>query len=178
MCIKNNYDFPTEKDLRNQMEKEAYSNVLYRLMLEEIANLEEIVITDEEANKESEELAKKYNMDKEDFLKEFGGIEMIKYDLEMRRTVEKLKELINSKFKVSQKDLDEFLKDFPFNLVYSPTNVENKLFEIRDKDDYIILHTAIIEDVDVFITGDKDFDNIDIDKPEIMNATEFLEKYS
>jgi len=93
-------------------------------------------------------------------------------------TVEKLKELINSKFKVSQKDLDEFLKDFPFNLVYSPTNVENKLFEIRDKDDYIILHTAIIEDVDVFITGDKDFDNIDIDKPEIMNATEFLEKYS
>ncbi len=92
-------------------------------------------------------------------------------------TVEELKELINSKFKVSQKDLDEFLKDFPFNLVYSPTNVENKLFEIRDKDDYIILHTAIIEDVDVFITGDKEFDNIDIDKPEIMNATEFLEKY-
>ena len=49
-------------------------------------------------------------------------------------TVEELKELINSKFKVSQKDLDEFLKDFPFDLVYSPTNVENKLFEIRDKD--------------------------------------------
>ena len=69
------------------------------------------------------------------------------------------------------------MKDFPFNLVYSPTNVENKLFEIRDKDDYIILHTAIIEDVDVFITGDKDFDNIDIDKSEIMNVTEFLEKY-
>ena len=92
-------------------------------------------------------------------------------------TVEELKELINSKFKVSQKDLDEFLKDFPFDLVYSPTNVENKLFEIRDKDDYIILHTAIIEDVDIFITGDKDFDDVDIDKPEIMNATEFLEKY-
>lgn len=92
-------------------------------------------------------------------------------------TVEELKELINSKFKVSQKDLDEFLKDFPFDLVYSPTNVENKLFEIRDKDDYIILHTAIIENVDIFITGDKDFDVIDIDKPEIMSVKEFLEKY-
>ena len=92
-------------------------------------------------------------------------------------TVEELKELIATKFKVSQKALDDFLKDFPFDLVYSPTNVENKLFEIRDKDDYIILHTAIIENVDVFITGDKDFDNINIDKPEIMNATEFLEKY-
>ena len=93
-------------------------------------------------------------------------------------TVEELKELIDTKFKVSQKDLDEFLKIFPFNLVYSPTSVDNKLFNIRDKDDYIILHTAIIEDVDIFITGDKDFNDIDIDKPEIMNATEFLEKYS
>ena len=92
-------------------------------------------------------------------------------------TIEELKELIDTKFKVTQKDLDEFLKDFPFILVYSPTTVENKLFEIRDKDDYIILHTAIIEDIDVFITGDKDFNGIDIDKPEIMNTTEFLEKY-
>ena len=30
---------------------------------------------------------------KEDFLKEFGGIEMVKYDLEMRKTIDKLKEL-------------------------------------------------------------------------------------
>ena len=92
-------------------------------------------------------------------------------------TIEELKELIDTKFKVTQKDLDEFLKDFPFILVYSPTTVENKLFEIRDKDDYIILHTAIIENVDVFITGDKDFNDVDIDKPEIMNVTEFLERY-
>lgn len=92
-------------------------------------------------------------------------------------TVEELKELIDTKFKVSQKELDEFFKDFPFNLVYSPTNVENKLFNIRDKDDYIILHTAIIEDVDIFITGDKDFNDIDIDKPKIMNTTEFLDQY-
>lgn len=92
-------------------------------------------------------------------------------------TVQELKELVDTKFKLNQKDLDEFLKDFPFDLVYSPMNVENKLFEIRDEDDYIILHTAIIEDVDIFITGDKDFDDIDIDRPEIMNATQFLENY-
>ena len=87
-------------------------------------------------------------------------------------TIEELKELVDTKFKVTQNDLDEFLKDFPFILVYSPTTLENKLFKIRDKNDYIILHTAIIEDVDVFITGDKDFNDIDIDKPEIMNTTE------
>ena len=92
-------------------------------------------------------------------------------------TIEELKGLMKEKFNVDLKDLDDFLRDFPFDLVYSPTSVENKLFEIRDKDDYIILHTAIIEDVDVFITGDKDFDDIIIDKPEIMKTSEFLEKY-
>lgn len=54
---------------------------------------------------------------------------------------------------------------------------ENKLFEIRDKDAYIILHTAIIENVDAFIAVDKDFDDADLDRPEIISASEFLEKY-
>ena len=83
----------TEEDLKNQLEKEAYSNVLYRLMLEEIMNLEKIEVTAKEAEKEAEELAKKYQMKKEEFLAQFGGLDMIQYDLEMRKTVELLKEL-------------------------------------------------------------------------------------
>ena len=82
----------TEKDLRNQLEKEAYSNVLYRLMLEEIMNLEKIEVSATEAEKEAEELAKKYQMEKEEFLQQFGGIDMVQYDLEMRKTIELLKE--------------------------------------------------------------------------------------
>ena len=31
--------------------------------------------------------------------------------------------------------------------------------------------------LDIFITGDKDFNDVKIDKPEIMTATEFLENY-
>ncbi len=83
----------TEKDLRSQLEKEAYQNVLYRLMLEEIMNLEKIEVSEEEAEKETESLAEKYQMDKEEFLKQFGGIEMVQYDLEMRKTFDLLKEL-------------------------------------------------------------------------------------
>ncbi len=82
----------TEQDLRNQLEKEAYKNVLYRLMLEEIANLEKIEITEKEAEDQANELANKYKMSKEDFLKNFGGIEMIQYDMEIRKVVELLKE--------------------------------------------------------------------------------------
>lgn len=83
----------SEKELRDQVEKEAYTNVLYRLMLEEIMTREKIEVTTEEAEKEAEELANKYQMKKEDFLKEFGGIEMVQYDLEVRKTVELLKAL-------------------------------------------------------------------------------------
>ena len=83
----------TEKDLKAQLEKEAYSNVLYRLMLEEIMNLEEIVVSEEEADTEATKLAEKYQMEKADFLNHFGGLDMIQYDLEMRKTIEKLKEL-------------------------------------------------------------------------------------
>ncbi len=81
-----------EEDLRNQLEKEAYNHVLYRLMLEEVANLEKIEISDEEADKEADNLASKYQMEKEEFLKMFGGLEMIKYDLEMRKVIDLLKE--------------------------------------------------------------------------------------
>ncbi len=81
-----------EQDLRNQLEKEAYNHVLYRLMLEEVANLEKIEISDEEADKEADNLASKYQMEKEEFLKMFGGLDMIKYDLEMRKVIDLLKE--------------------------------------------------------------------------------------
>ena len=83
----------SEKELREQVEKEAYNNVLYRLMLEEIMFQEKIEVTTEETEKEADELAAKYQMTKEDFLKEFGGLEMVQYDLEVRKTMELLKEL-------------------------------------------------------------------------------------
>ena len=92
-------------------------------------------------------------------------------------TIDESKYLINNKFKVNKKVLDEFLNDFSYDLVCSPQNVEEKLFEIRDKDDYIILHTAIVEDVDIFITGDKDFNDVKINKPKIMSVNEFMKKY-
>lgn len=81
-----------EKALRDQMEKDAYQHVLYRLMLEEIVKLEKIEITEKDVEKEIQELAKKYDVTEEEFVKQFGGKEMMKYDLEMRRVIELLKE--------------------------------------------------------------------------------------
>ena len=81
-----------EQALRDQMHEEAEKRVLSRFMLEEVAKAEKIDITDKEAEEEAEKLAEKYQMEKEEFLKMFGGLDMIKYDQKMRKAIEVLKE--------------------------------------------------------------------------------------
>ena len=80
-----------ENALMEQMEPEAEKRVKYRLMLEAIAKAEKIEPTKKEVEKEAEDLAKKYEMDKDEFLKAFGGIEMVEYDIKMRNAMETLK---------------------------------------------------------------------------------------
>lgn len=80
-----------EKALRDQMKEEAHKRIVFRLMLEEIAKCEKIEINNDEAEKEADVLATKYQMKKSEFLKEFGGLDMIKYDLKMRKAMEVLK---------------------------------------------------------------------------------------
>ena len=82
----------TEADLCNQLESEAFKNVLYRLILEEIIKLENIKVTDEEIEEELAKMAERYQTSKEEILKELGGKEMVKYDLEARHIFEKLSE--------------------------------------------------------------------------------------
>lgn len=87
------YQFTNSNEdmLKEQMKDEAVKRIKYRLMLEEIIKLEKLTATDEEADKEASEIASKYGMEKEDFLTQFGGLEMIKYDLEMRKAIDVLK---------------------------------------------------------------------------------------
>lgn len=80
-----------EQALRDQMQEEANNRVKYRLMLEEIAIQENIDISDDDADKEAQDLAEKYQMTKDELLKAFGGLDMIKYDLKMRKAMETLK---------------------------------------------------------------------------------------
>ncbi len=80
-----------EQALRDQMTEEAKKRITYRLMLEEIAKAEKIEISDKDAEKQAKEYAEKYQMDKDEFLKLFGGLEMVKYDLQMRKAMEIIK---------------------------------------------------------------------------------------
>jgi len=82
----------TIDDMENELKGEAEKNITYRYMLEEIANLEKIDATDKDVEEEAERLSQMYQMTKDELINAFGGKEMIKYDLKMRRTIEFLKE--------------------------------------------------------------------------------------
>lgn len=92
--------------------------------------------------------------------------------------VDELKSVVDRKIPSKMIAIEKFLTALSYELVYSPENyVDTPLFEIRDDKDYMVLHTAIIADVDILITGDKDFKDIEIERPEIVTPKEFLDKY-
>jgi putative PIN family toxin of toxin-antitoxin system len=91
--------------------------------------------------------------------------------------IDELRDVIERKFPKMTGELDEFLTTLSFTLAYTPNYSQPGLFKIRDEWDYPVLYTAILESIDVLITGDKDFNDVEIEKPAIMNVVKFTEEY-
>ena len=92
--------------------------------------------------------------------------------------IEELRLVVERKFPAKRKFLESFFLELPFELVYTPKSLDLEMFpEMRDTKDSPILATAIMEDIDVLLTGDKDFLVLSIETPEILTMAEFLQKY-
>ncbi len=77
--------------LEAQMHPEAEKRVKLRFVIEEIIDKEKITATDKEAEKKAEENSKKHGLDKEEYIKAFGGLEMLKFDVKVEKVIELLK---------------------------------------------------------------------------------------
>jgi predicted nucleic acid-binding protein len=55
------------------------------------------------------------------------------------------------KFPDKVANVERLLSKMSYELVYTPKIIDESLFEIRDMDDYPVLYTAIMEDVDILI---------------------------
>lgn len=91
--------------------------------------------------------------------------------------IEELEAVTDRKFPTKKAAVDKFLSQLNFEFSYTPHVIKSGLFEIRDINDYPVLYSAIIEDVDVLITGDKDLLTVEIEKPEILTPAEFVSSY-
>ena len=91
--------------------------------------------------------------------------------------IDELTAVVDRKFPKKRYAVDSFLSDLSYEFVYTPRHMPGNLFNIRDINDYPVLYTAIIENIDIFITGDKDFLGVEVEMPEIMTPGEFLERH-
>ena len=72
--------------------------------------------------------------------------------------------------------VDAFFSKLPFELVYTP-KWQKSMPELRDEKDKPILAAAILADVDMIITGDKDFLESGVEHPEIVSHVDFWNEY-
>ncbi|MBR5368684.1 MAG: putative toxin-antitoxin system toxin component, PIN family [Lachnospiraceae bacterium] len=90
--------------------------------------------------------------------------------------LEELRLVTERKFPGKKEAIERFFMELPFELVHTPRDIAFVGYpSVRDQKDSPILATAIMEDVNVFITGDKDFLVLEIDNPKIVTMTEFLD---
>jgi putative PIN family toxin of toxin-antitoxin system len=91
--------------------------------------------------------------------------------------IEELQNVTLRRFPDKVEAVEAFLSKLPFELVYTPKRLKLGLFEIRNEKDYPVLYSAVTENVDVFITGDKDFFGLGLERPVIIDPAGFLNKY-
>ncbi len=87
------------------------------------------------------------------------------------RNIAELRDILKRKAPQYLPDAEVLLAELPYELVPAIDHAE-KL--IRDAKDQPILNAAIVSDVDVILTGDKDFLSLDMERPKPMTAAQFL----
>lgn len=92
--------------------------------------------------------------------------------------VDELKRVTKAKFPDRYVLLESFLRELPFELVYTPEKINIANYpDIRDIKDLPVLVSAINEDVDILLSGDADFAPLNMKHPEILTPREFVDRY-
>lgn len=91
-------------------------------------------------------------------------------------TKEEYKKVFENKFPFKKELLGIFFDGITFEEFKSPDTIdENKYPKVRDIKDLPVLVSAILSDSDILITGDKDFEDVKIDKPLIFTPSKYFE---
>ncbi|HLR71601.1 MAG TPA: trigger factor [Pseudogracilibacillus sp.] len=91
MTMDNYFQFSgqTEEELKEQMKNDAEKRVKTNLTLEAILEEEELEVTEEDIEKEIEEMAKLYNMEKDQIVGMLGGnSDVLKEDLKVKKAID------------------------------------------------------------------------------------------
>ena len=91
-------------------------------------------------------------------------------------TKKECEDVFKKKFPLKKELLDIFFDGISFEEFKSPEEIEEQQYpKIRDIKDLPVLASAILSDSDILITGDKDFEDVKIDKPLIFTPTKYFD---
>ena len=88
------------------------------------------------------------------------------------RNIVEIRDILRRKAPKYLPDAEVLLAELSYELIPAVDHAE-KL--IRDAKDQPILNAAIVADIDIILTGDKDFLSLDMEHPKCMTAADFLE---
>ena len=88
------------------------------------------------------------------------------------RNISELRDILRRKAPKFLPDAEVLLAEMAYELIPAVDHAE-KL--IRDAKDQPILNAAIVSNVDIILTGYKDFLSLDMQHPKCMNVAQFLE---
>ena len=93
-------------------------------------------------------------------------------------TIDEIQEVFKNKFPHKKNEMKIFMDKLPHKrFTLKEINNTKKYPNIRDYDDIPVLVNAIESNVDLFITGDKDFDEIRLKRPKIMNPRNYTDEH-
>lgn len=92
-----------------------------------------------------------------------------------QQNVDELREIVDRKAPRLIGAVDDLLAELAYDLV--PMNCEKSDVAMRDAKDQPILDAAISADIDVILTGDKDFLSLQLERPKCMTASGYLSTY-
>jgi putative PIN family toxin of toxin-antitoxin system len=90
--------------------------------------------------------------------------------------IDELRRKFHEKFPEKMESLESFLSSScsVMQIVETPSNMMEKEKLVRDEKDRPILRAALSSRVDLFLTGDKDFLESEVNDPRIISVAEFL----
>ena len=85
-----------------------------------------------------------------------------------------MKNVFQRKFPEKLDALNNFIVTMMVQINVVKVPEEKSKYKIRDEKDEPILRTALYHNVDIILTGDKDFDDLEMNKPKVITPSEYL----
>jgi len=92
-------------------------------------------------------------------------------------TIDEVLEVFDKKFPHRMDEMENFMEKLPYELFLLKKLNTKKYPIVRDIDDIPVLANAIESNVDILVTGDKDFEKVKIAKPKILKPREYESIY-